>query len=734
MSNTNSLFGNTSSKAGLSHWVLAAMFAGLSACGGGGSGGGATGGSGSSGSADSTAPTAQIQFPPMGAETEQSSITVRGTASDAGRVTVVRVNGVDASSTDDFATWSATVPLSPGLNVLVVETGDQALNSDTSAATVAIDRRATLFSPQEAVVDQANNRALVLDWAMRGIISIDLDSGARHVLSGPGVPNDDNPFNQPADIVVNAAGDRAFVTDNAENAVFEVDLTTGIRSRLSDNSMFGGATPIAGPVGITLDEASDALYVVNRDSVSSPSIISVSTVDGSRAVISNNSSHILQYSTPHDLVFDPAANRLFVTDPAPYTAALPYFPLVFDVGVLGGAPLIFSNSTTPNGNFPFAQPTSIAMGDSRLLVTDSTNNAVVSVDLGTGNRQILSRNAGPGTGIPFNFPSGIAIDNANNRAFVTDFSSNVLAVDLTDGSRSVFAENSMPDADHPFTGFHVGIVLHQAANRAYVLESDRILSVDLANGSRSVLSDNTTDPAAPISSPQAAALDRANNRLLVSQAGLDPWVIAVDLETGARTVLTRNSTVDSGDTFSQINKLVIDPANNRALVLDSILDAVITVNLNDGVRQNISPDTDNSLELPVAIDVNSSGTRAYVLDTVLQAVVEVDLVSGARTLISSNTTNPEILFDQANDIALDEINNRVLITDQRNSDGIIAIDLATGARTLIDSTAYKKDSDFLQGIELFDEGRQALVFNGGSLLGLINIDLSSGDRVIRSMN
>ena len=113
------------------YFLITSLVTMLAACGGSGGDGGDD--------ADTSAPTAHISFPPPVSATEGGSVTLRGTTSDASEVTVVRVNGVDATSTDNFATWDATVDLSPGLNTLTVETGDIALNGAPAAASVQIE-------------------------------------------------------------------------------------------------------------------------------------------------------------------------------------------------------------------------------------------------------------------------------------------------------------------------------------------------------------------------------------------------------------------------------------------------------------------------------------------------------------------------------------------------------------------------------------------------------------------
>ena len=127
----------------------------LTACGGGGNG------------VDNQAPLATISFPPAISVTENDSITVRGTASDASGIAVLRVNGIDAFTNDGFLTWFANVPLTPGANTLRVETGDSALNGDGNAAQVLVRNQARITTLSGIAHDTLNDRVL-LTTAFRG--------------------------------------------------------------------------------------------------------------------------------------------------------------------------------------------------------------------------------------------------------------------------------------------------------------------------------------------------------------------------------------------------------------------------------------------------------------------------------------------------------------------------------------------------------------------------------------
>jgi hypothetical protein len=94
---------------------------------------------------DTQPPTAQLVFPPPAAFTQADVVVVRGTAGDNRAVSSVKVNGVEATSTDGFHLWSARVPLATGNNTLNIVAADAAGNTHASQATVV--RKVTLLRP-----------------------------------------------------------------------------------------------------------------------------------------------------------------------------------------------------------------------------------------------------------------------------------------------------------------------------------------------------------------------------------------------------------------------------------------------------------------------------------------------------------------------------------------------------------------------------------------------------------
>jgi len=97
---------------------------------------------------DTTPPEASITSPQSGLITSFATINVSGTASDANGIASISVNGVPAESSDNFATWTATISLSEGSNNVNIEATDIPGNTNASAASITVN----LEKPQTPTV------------------------------------------------------------------------------------------------------------------------------------------------------------------------------------------------------------------------------------------------------------------------------------------------------------------------------------------------------------------------------------------------------------------------------------------------------------------------------------------------------------------------------------------------------------------------------------------------------
>jgi arylsulfatase A-like enzyme/phosphodiesterase/alkaline phosphatase D-like protein len=89
---------------------------------------------------DASTPVVTITAPANNTTTTANSIIVSGTATDTiSSLTAVVVNGVNAVSSDNYATWTATVPLTPGANTLTATSTDSAdQGGNTGSASINV--------------------------------------------------------------------------------------------------------------------------------------------------------------------------------------------------------------------------------------------------------------------------------------------------------------------------------------------------------------------------------------------------------------------------------------------------------------------------------------------------------------------------------------------------------------------------------------------------------------------
>ena len=295
------------------------------------------------------------------------------------------------------------------------------------------------------------------------------------------------------------------------------------------------------------------------------------------------------------------------------------------------------------GDFALGFATGIIIEGERALIASGGNESIIAVDLGSGDRTELSQflvSGSTGEGERLERPRYMALDASNERLLVIDSGRDTLfAVDIDDGDRTILSRGGddamgTGDAfDDPW-----GLVLDSSNNRAFVTdrELDAVVSVSLATatlGNRTLFSraDSTPDDGDDTAvgsgdafdTPYAVVLDSANNRLLVADAGLDA-IVAVSLATatqGNRTIFSGGSSpVGSGDAFDTPRDLVLDSANNRLLVVDAGLDAIVEVALDTGNRSIFSRGGESptgngvAFSTPVGLALDSANERLLVTD------------------------------------------------------------------------------------------------------------------------
>jgi DNA-binding beta-propeller fold protein YncE len=304
---------------------------------------------------------------------------------------------------------------------------------------------------------------------------------------------------------------------------------------------------------------------------------------------------------------------------------------VFAVDLLTGDRTIFSSATTPDGANPFVQPRvlTIDAANSRLLVADSQLRSLFAVALVDGARTVVSPNEPADIGYEQLYSTGVALDLAADRVYVTDpLSRSLIAVSLATGTRTHVSSDVVPFG--PIWNFPNSVALDAPNNRAIVVDaydlSQAVYGVALDTGERTVISANGSQSGIAFGMPQAAAIDRKNDRVLVTDFGLNA-VVAVSLTTGARTKLSEPFTSPFG--------IVIDETGDRALVAHFGPPSVVAVDLATGSQSVLSTAGNTGTWLPMGIGIDAATRTIVTGDETFAAVHVIAPASGARTLVSS---------------------------------------------------------------------------------------------------
>jgi Big-like domain-containing protein len=426
------------------------------------------------------------------------------------------------------------------------------------------------------------------------------------------------------------------------------------------------------------------------------------------------------------MVLDSANNRALVLDSG--------LDALVAIDLDSGDRSILSDDNTGAGTNLIA-PVAIELdsANNRALVLDNNLDALIAIDLDSGDRSILSDdNTGAGSNLIA--PVAIELDSANNRALVIDISLGALiAINLDTGNRNIISDANIG------TGSNLigprAVVLDSANNRALVLDSnlDALVAIDLDTGNRTILSDANTGIGINLQGPDGVTLDSTNNRVLVTDNSLSA-LLEIDLGSGNRTVVSDNNTGDGASLLFPMS-VALDSTNNRALVLDFTFDALLAIDLDSGNRSLVSDSSigiGSSLIEPGSIALDGANNRALVLDSRLNAIFAIDLDNGNRTIISDENIGVGVTFNAAQSIALDALNNRLLLIDT-SLDALFAVNLDTGDRSVISdvNAGTGVNLSFPRDIVLDSTNNQALVIDS-RLDALFAIDLANGNRTVIS--
>jgi DNA-binding beta-propeller fold protein YncE len=669
------------------------------------------------------APALTIFFPPPESFTDARAITLRGTVTDAGKVSAVRVNHVPATF-DDEGNWQIAMPLTVRENHFVVEAED--LFGNRSEQTVVVWNKA-LVAPSDVVLDEARGRALVVDEFLDELVSIDVESGERRTLAvltrsaGPSVEiprgmaldtergrvlvtdvttgalmsidldghalaivsgpdrGTGEELSLLSDLVLHDG--RALVVDYGRKTLVSVDLDTGDRDIVSDPSMdrmVGQGPALEAPTDVTIDPVRNRALVAD---IAIDALVGIDLATGDRSLLASPKAGCpLDNVDPNGLAYDATRDRVLIVG--------------WGSDSLIGIDLETCaqwRSDAAHGVGPaFGRPERVAI-DSRdryAYVADAVLGTLVRVDLDSGDRTIMIRPEA-GTGEPFVRPARIALDEEGDQALVMDAGGQLIRVHLRTGRRERVEVGGECRLDQP-----VDVAWRAGTRHAVVMDIGQkaLMRIDLETGG--------CEPVRLDVELQsyAVALEPSGDVLVAVELGDLGAVLRIDLTSMDAGGMPACEVVSgaafpgcgaargTGPVLGLATSLALDQANNRLLVGDFAFSAVMAIDLATGDRTIVSDlkrGGGEPLVRPHTIVLTSDGTRAMVLDEVLQAVVSIDLATGDRRIVAGQSSGaPAVAFDLPRGLALYEDAERALLIDEEQQ-ALFYVDLVTGERVIL---------------------------------------------------
>jgi hypothetical protein len=318
------------------------------------------------------------------------------------------------------------------------------------------------------------------------------------------------------------------------------------------------------------------------------------------------------------------------------------------------------------------------------------------------------------------------------------------------------------------TSYTLYIVVEDPSGNLSSVASDTVSTSDDVTAPEAVITFPTTNSIIEAESSitvYGTASDNANTITSVQVNGVDVtsgdnfanWTISVPLTLGINTLQVSTSDAlnnsDANTDEAEINSIAlilnnpigiaIDKANDRVLVLDKGLLAIVAVDLTTGAASFASSDpekgTGNAFVSPINMDLDPATNHAYVIDG--SSIIDVDLATGDRSILSDTNNGTGEPLGILVDLAVDSVNGKILALGWYK---VIEVDIATGNRSIFDpggngtlsSLNYRSMGILLQGSTIYISsilGQDGLIRSFGLYDGVVKIVATNGVGVGFSM-
>ncbi|WP_444943227.1 hypothetical protein ACJJIK_15145 [Microbulbifer sp. ZKSA006] len=653
-----------------------------------GCGGGSSSGNSVGEETDSEYPSASIAFPASdGLWSDKEQLVVRGSANDNVGVAKVSVNGVDATSDDDFATWQAEITLEEGTTTSInIEVTDVNGNTSPAAASVSVNS-----------YDGFNS------YRFCGPLAFDSDRNLAYTFNPTRVLNlesmrEDYISSEFSDVVGaefdQATGNFLIIQNDQLISVDREFNSLNIISESGDDSLSFGSRP-----QISIDVSSGDIYVQNYF----PSyLIKVDPTTGEREKISSfnyeDGSSVGYFNQGFEIV----DGRFFVVSE---DGLLELNPVTWQATELSG--------TSVGSGESLQSLTGLTIDlEANLAYATDFHGKVLEIDLVSGNRKLLSSVFDTGSdNLDFDYARNGIIDTGKSILVNSCSTGHTFLVSKEDGSRILVSEKIRGEG--PLLSTNTDLVYDEYNERLLLLNDnyaesrysnfeykkiDQIIAIDPQSGNREIISGPNKGEGLIEGYFHDLAVDKRNGDIYVIEPDSQS-IVKVDPITGNRSIASGGD-IGSGDAFNGVSGIAIDTLKDRILTVSG--NYLTSVDLQSGNRTPIISFSTLDIWYPNHLSINESSTKIYISDT-LGSVVEYDLENEVYGIISSNEIGTGESIHELSYIAYSSEDNLIFVEDYNHTESddepinmeLLAIDRETGNRTLLLNAVQQEWEDML---------------------------------------
>lgn len=550
-----------------------------------------------------------------------------------------------------------SVALTDGSQTALTEPENPEFASAISAITMGDNNDLLVAGTQLVEVPDPDDASEVVTVGRTAIYSFDLASGGKTIVSSNNLPDTGTLFGNIVTLTNSPGSEQIFIADDLSDGsinirrLISVNKADGVRTRLlpalkEDNTIDTDKFDFANSGYIEHKPNQNSLWVYNSDSLVK---LDLQTLTGQTISESKRPdgqwNFLTSVSTPAGepfIIFAPNDIAIDANGDTAYIAS-DTFDHILKVDTATGARTRLTGAGPENidGTVNFVTPSYLAFdGKNRTLyVSDSLLQSVFAIDVETGNKSAIAainREQDTNTifaplALALSEPADnsaatlFALDNLNR---ITGSSSaaprlNAINLETADAQRLVsFGSTAFQLNDLIYTSFN---------STAYTAENASILRLRInANNDVdiSAVADNRDQPNHRFARLSSILFDPFENRILAADTANNA-IYSVNISTGVRTLLTGVGTPSTSDfELSQPTALNLDPLRKRIVLLDSSLQAIVAVDLENGSREKLVSDLGlrNMRDMSYVPELNT----AFISDGLSDAIYVVDIETGEQ--------------------------------------------------------------------------------------------------------